>query len=202
MTQSITPIPDIRRTMRQRRRALSPHERKLRTAAVCRHIRASRPFRKAKSVALFLPNDGEIDLGPLIDTIWRQGKVCLLPILDRLIERRLFFARYATDTPLRLNRYSIPEPEIHPRRLVRAIDIDLILMPLVAFDRQGNRVGMGGGYYDRTLSFLRHRKHWRRPTLMGVAFAFQETRPLNARPWDIPLQYVVTDAGLIETGKR
>jgi len=185
--------------MRQRRRALSPNERRRRTAAVCRHIRTSRSFRKAKSVALYLPNDGEIDLSPLLDVAWRQGKRCLLPILDRLIERRLFFAPYGPRTPLKSNRYGIPEPDTHPHRFLRPLAIDLILVPLVAFDRHGHRVGMGGGYYDRTLSFLRHRKRWRRPTLMGVAFAFQEAEQITARSWDIPLQFIATDSGIVKT---
>ena len=188
--------------MSRQRRARSPYGRQRRNAAVCRHIRSSRPFRKAKSVALFLPNDGEIDLTPLIDTAWRPGKRCLLPILDRLIERRLFFAPYGPGTPLKSNRYGIPEPDTHPYRVVRPLAIDLILVPLVAFDRHGNRVGMGGGYYDRTLSFLRHRKRWRRPTLMGVAFAFQQTESIEARPWDIPLPFVATDTGVMNTRNR
>lgn len=153
-------------------------------------------------MALFLPNDGEIDLTPLIDTAWRQRKRCLLPILDRLIERRLFFAPYGPDTPLKANRFGIPEPDSHPHRFIRPLAVDLILVPLVAFDRNGNRVGMGGGYYDRTLSFLRHRMDWRRPTLMGVAFGFQEAAAIDSRPWDIPLQYIATDSGIIDTGNR
>ncbi len=188
--------------MRQRRRTLSLQERRRLTAAACRYIRASRSFRKARSIALYLPNDGEIDLSPLIDVALKQGKRCLLPVLDRLIERRLFFAPYGPDTPLKLNRYGIPEPDTHPYRFVRPGAIDLILMPLVAFDNNGNRIGMGGGYYDRTLSFLRHRKRWHRPKLMGVAFSFQQIDPIAARPWDIPLQLIATDLGILVPRKR
>jgi len=188
--------------MRQQRRTLSPQERKWRAAAVCRYIQTSRSFRKARSIAFYLPNDGEIDLRPLIDVALKQGKRCLLPVLDKLIERRLFFAPYDPDTPLALNRYGIPEPDTHPKSLVRPRAIDLILMPLVAFDNQGNRIGMGGGYYDRTLSFLRHRQRWYRPKLVGVAFAFQQVDSITARSWDIPLHLIATDTGIIAPCKQ
>jgi 5-formyltetrahydrofolate cyclo-ligase len=76
---------------------------------------------------------------------------------------------------------------------VRAQELDLILMPLVGFDDRGNRLGMGGGFYDRSLEFLRHRQHWRKPHLLGIAYDFQRVNGLTADPWDVPLQGVITD---------
>ena len=77
--------------------------------------------------------------------------------------------------------------------LVRAQDLDLILMPLVSFDDNGNRLGMGGGFYDRSLEFLRHRTRWHKPQVFGIAYDFQRINGLTPDPWDIPLQGVITD---------
>jgi 5-formyltetrahydrofolate cyclo-ligase len=71
-----------------------------------------------------------------------------------------------------------------------------VLAPLVAFDRSGNRLGMGGGYYDRSFAYLRHRVHWRRPRLIGYAYGFQEVQALERAHWDVPLSGVVTELGL------
>jgi len=75
--------------------------------------------------------------------------------------------------------------------------LDIALVPLVAFDDYGRRLGMGGGYYDRTFAYLRHREHWRRPKLIGVAFEFQRVAELPAQPWDVPLDGIITEKGLL-----
>ena len=79
--------------------------------------------------------------------------------------------------------------------------LDLILLPLVGFDLKGNRLGMGGGYYDRTLSYLRHRRFWIKPRLVGVAHECQKVDSLIARPWDIPLDAVVTETAFYRFNK-
>ncbi len=79
------------------------------------------------------------------------------------------------------------------RNLVRAQKLDLILLPLVGFDTHCHRLGMGKGFYDRSLEFLNHRQHWRKPHILGLAHDFQRVESLPADPWDVPLQGVVTD---------
>jgi 5-formyltetrahydrofolate cyclo-ligase len=79
--------------------------------------------------------------------------------------------------------------------------LDVILMPLVAFDGQGNRLGMGAGYYDRTLAFLRHRRHWRKPRIIGLAYEFQRMPALPAEPWDVPLDGIITEAGFYKISR-
>ncbi|CAK0740422.1 5-formyltetrahydrofolate cyclo-ligase [Gammaproteobacteria bacterium] len=181
----------IRREMRSRRRLLSPDKRLRSALALAKNVGKLWSFRNANRMAMYLPNDGEIDPKPLIKRATDAGKVCYLPVLCPLGGKRLWFAPYRLGGILKPNRFSIPEP-IHSRR-VRARSLDLILVPLVAFDPTGNRIGMGGGYYDQTLAFLSRRKHWRVPRTIGIAYDFQCVPQIESRPWDMPLDAVVTE---------
>jgi 5-formyltetrahydrofolate cyclo-ligase len=118
---------------------------------------------------------------------------CYLPVLPRR-GRVMRFGRIAGKTPMQRNRYGIPEPV--DARPLRARQLDLLLMPLVGFDAQGYRLGMGGGYYDATLAFMRHRRWWRRPRLVGIAYECQRVETLPRDPWDMPLDAVLTEARL------
>ena len=123
-----------------------------------------------------------------------MGKACYLPVITP--GKSLWFAPYEDGDPLAPNRFGIPEPARAGIKLVSARVLDLILTPLVAFDDQGHRLGMGSGFYDRTLSFLRHRRVWRKPRLLGVAHELQHLSALQAAPWDVPLDGVATDESL------
>jgi 5-formyltetrahydrofolate cyclo-ligase len=103
------------------------------------------------------------------------------------------FAAYQPGMRMALNRFSIAEPALPRAELLAAECLDLIIMPLVGFDAGGNRLGMGGGFYDRTLAFLQHRGRWRRPLLFGLAYEFQRVDGLQPRCWDVPLDGVITD---------
>jgi 5-formyltetrahydrofolate cyclo-ligase len=186
----------LRRSLRARRAALTPEQQRTAAARLIPHVTATRLFRVSRRIACYFPNDGEIDPTPLMDIIRSMRKQCYVPVLSRLSHESLWFAEAHRDTPLVFNRFGIPEPAVPARDLVRARELDLILAPLVAFDRAGNRLGMGGGFYDRSLAFLRHRHHWRKPHLLGLAHDFQQVDTLPANPWDIPLQGVVTDRGV------
>ena len=184
----------LRQQIRSQRRALSDSEREHAAFLLCERIAASRTFQRSKHIAFYLTNDGEIDLSLLIKHAWQQGKQCYLPVLAEPNTQRLWFIPYTADTKLRNNRFGIPEPiHSYKTRLRKTLSLDLILMPLVAFDQQGNRVGMGGGFYDRSLAFLRHRKYWHKPNLLGVAYELQKQTQLETNPWDIPLQAIATE---------
>ena len=186
--------------MREKRRALSETEREHAAFLLCERIAASRTFQHSKHIAFYLPNDGEMDLSLLIEYAWRQGKQCYLPVLAEPNTQRLWFIPYTPDSKLKHNRFGIPEPIHSPKtRLRKTLALDLILMPLVAFDEQGNRVGMGGGVYDRTLAFLRQRRYWHKPNLLGVAYEFQKQAQFETNNWDIPLQAIATDKNLYLT---
>ena len=184
---------DLRQKLRARRRALSADEQHQAARRLAVNLTGTRLFLTSRRVACYLPNDGEIDSAHVIRHIRRLRKTLYLPVLSRLSHDRLWFAEAGPKTKFVPNRFGIPEPVVKSRDLVRAQELDLILMPLVGFDDKGNRLGMGGGFYDRSLEFLRHRNHWRKPHLLGIAYDFQRVNGLVADPWDVPLQGVITD---------
>jgi len=187
----------LRGEIRARRRSLAANERRQHSVAIIGNLKRTRLFRSARRIACYLPNDGEADLIPLIDELSELGKQCFLPVLDTLRPRRLWFAPYLIGDSLVENRYGIPEPAVPARDYVPAWHLDLILAPLVAFDAQAHRLGMGGGYYDRTLAFRRRRHYWHRPRLLGIAFECQRVAALPQQPWDIPLNGVITESNIL-----
>lgn len=189
----------LRRALRRQRNTLSEAERHHASLQVCEHIASSRIFTNSRRIAFYLPNDGEIDLQPLIEYAWQIGKQCYLPVIGPRKSRRLWFLPYAAHSHLQTNRFGIPEPHHQPgERRFKPHALDLILLPLVAFDLNGNRLGMGGGFYDRTLAFLSHRRIWHKPCLLGTAYQFQQQTSLAAFAWDIPLNGIATEQGIIQ----
>lgn len=185
---------DQRQQLRARRRALNDQERVQRSAAMCRQLSRQPLFRASRKIAAYLPADGEVDTQPLIELAWQTGKQVYLPVLVPFLGNSLWFARYEPETRLVRNRYGIAEPEIVHRQRIAAHGLDVVLAPLVGFDRAGNRLGMGGGFYDRSFAYLLSRKHWRKPRLIGLAYEFQQLPRLPAQPWDVPLSAVATDS--------
>ncbi len=187
----------LRRDMRQRRRALSDGQRSAHAELLAHHFSGHEWFRRAQRIAAFLPSDGEQDPTPLIEIAWARVKEVFLPVQTRLYGNRLWFFPYTPETELGRNRYGIWEPPMRPFAPVPAWTLDLVLTPLVAFDRQGNRLGMGGGYYDRSFAFLRHSTR-QKPRLLGIAHDFQKVKhALPTQPWDVPLHGVLTESGLV-----
>ena len=158
-------------------------------------------FQRSTRIAFYFASDGEVDTFPLLRRAWSMGKRCYLPKLYRIKQRRLWFAAIHEGGKLSVNRFGIPEPHQSARRMVDARALDLIVMPLVAFDGSGNRIGMGGGFYDDTLAFLNQRCAWKRPRLVGVAYDFQRVDALHSHPWDVPLQAIVTEERIYRTGQ-
>lgn len=191
----------LRRELRQQRRALSAQQQQSAALALDRVLGRHPLFLRSKHIAIYLPNDGEMDLTPLLQRALSMGKQCYLPILSPLYHNRLWFAPYHADSTLSLNRFGIPEPNCNYSQMRPVWTLDLVLTPLVAFDTNGNRLGMGGGFYDRTLAYLNHREHWRKPRLLGTAHAFQQVEQLSRESWDIPLQGVVTEKELLYFGQ-
>jgi 5-formyltetrahydrofolate cyclo-ligase len=183
--------------MRERRRALSPQARRASAHALARQVAGLAVFRYRKNIAFYLANDGEMDLMPLLRLAWRMRKRCYLPALRPRPWLSLWFAPYRRGDRLRINRFGIAEPK-RPRRPRPPWSLGLALVPLVAFDAQGNRLGMGGGFYDRTFAYLNRHPLRGRPHLLGIAYAFQQAAPASLAPatWDVPLWGVATEVGI------
>jgi 5-formyltetrahydrofolate cyclo-ligase len=183
----------VRRKMRARRRALESCEHCERSAAICRSLSSEPVFMRARHFAAYLSNDGEPDLGPLLYRAALMGKRIYLPALHR---KSLWFLPLSSSASMVRNQFGIAEPACHPDQRIKPFALDLVLVPLVAFDDSGSRLGMGGGYYDRSFAFLHQRTRWRRPRLIGVGFEFQRTGEIPSRPWDVRLDAIITERGL------
>ncbi len=193
MTPSRT---DIRKQIRRQRQQLSETARNSAALAISDQLARTALFRQSRRIAGFIANDGEPSLEPLMQLAWARHKAWHLPIIGLPNLSHLWFGRYDQGDELLHNRYGIPEPVTALYHATPAWGLDLVLMPLVAFDANGNRLGMGKGYYDRTLKFLRHRRHWRKPRLVGIAYEFQKMAQLPCQPWDIPLDAIITEQSI------
>jgi len=183
----------LRKQMRQRRQSLTAAAQRKAATGLLRQLCSRPEFIRARHIAFYLPNDGEIDPQPLIRWCWRLGKTPYLPVLHPILHNRLWFIAYRSNTALKRNSYGIKEPKFIPNRLRPAWALDLVLLPLVAFDPAGNRMGMGGGYYDRTFAFKNQVKSVCGPKLIGLAHELQKVERLPVESWDIPLNLIITD---------
>ncbi len=187
--------PALRRKLRQTRRQLSPAQQRHAARRLYRQLSHHPLFRRARHIALYLPNDGEIDPRLLLRAAQRRGKATYLPVLNPWPRTRMVFQRIEPGERLRRNRFGIFEPVIRTARQRRVWALDLLLMPLVGFDGNGGRLGMGGGFYDRSLGYRARRKKSHKPTLLGLAHECQRVDRLPLESWDVPLLGTVTDRG-------
>lgn len=186
----------MRRALRQIRRALDPQTRRRHSRSVSRSLAHHPIFLRSHRFGAYWGVDGELDPGPLLAIGQRRHQQIFLPVLRPHPHRKLWFVRYTPGDRLEPNRFGIPEPSLRQRRIALPWALDTLLVPLVGFDASCRRLGMGGGFYDRTLAYLLQRRHWRRPTLVGLAHECQRVPVLPAAPWDIPLDWVVTELHL------
>ncbi len=183
----------LRQQVRSRRNALSASEQAQASTGLLTQLLTLERFNQAKRVGLYLANEGELDLSPVVQLLWQRGVDCYLPVLHPFSKGHLLFLHYQRDSLLVNNRYGIAEPVLDVRNIMPVAELDLILCPLVAFDANGNRLGMGGGFYDRTLS------RWRQPTStallpIGIAHCCQQVEQVPTEAWDIPLPIIATPA--------
>jgi 5-formyltetrahydrofolate cyclo-ligase len=138
----------------------------------------------------------EADLRYVIDVARRHGCLLYLPVITDFRRSRMRFVRYRADSVMRVNRYGIAEPDWRHAEVIAVRRLDLILLPLVAFDERGWRLGSGAGFYDRSLHHLREGRRWRRPKLIGVGYECQRVARLQPDSWDVPLDAMLTERGL------
>ena len=185
--------PQLRRMLRKARRALTPSEQRQAALGLYRQLAQHPLFRRAKHISLYLPTDGEIDPRLLLRAAQRRGKATYLPVLSAWPRTKMVFQRVKPGEKLLPNRFRILEPRVNAKRQRKVWALDLVLLPLVGFDDAGGRLGMGGGFYDRSLAYLARRQSWRKPTLLGLAHECQKVDRLAQASWDVPLAGTVTD---------
>lgn len=190
-----TEANEIRDRARTARRDLEPSARRAAEASLTRHLleldelESSADDDRPRRMALYLSTDGEVDLSGAADEVAGRGWQVLLPVIGPA--RSMSFAPWSPGSPLVANRYGIPEPAHGVGDLVPAQELDVVVLPCVAVDRSGHRLGFGAGYYDRALAEAAATQR------IGVAFEVQVVDRIDPAPWDVPLDVVVTEAGVI-----
>ncbi len=182
----------LRSAIRRKRAELDAGEVAAASLSISRHAWHLRALARGRRIAGYVAVDGEVDCGPLLGQAMARGRLTYLPVVHG---EKLLFAPASGPGPMVRNRFGIPEPAQDTGCWLRGMDLDVVLTPLVAFDDAGHRLGMGGGFYDRSFGFVSRRGHWRRPFLIGLAYEFQRVDAIASRRWDVPLHAIVTERG-------
>lgn len=189
-------VSTSRQYFRQQRNSLSFRQQHNNAFALSRHIQKFLRLKRAKSIAIYLPSDGELSPLLLFQSLRNKNIEFYLPILSKLSFQGLKFGEYNDQSIFKPNKFHINEPVLHPRQLKTASELDVIFLPLVAYDLKGNRMGMGGGFYDRALQIRQRRKHWKKPLLIGLAHSIQRSELIENNHWDVPLDGIATELGI------
>jgi 5-formyltetrahydrofolate cyclo-ligase len=185
----------LRRQMRQLRAGLTPQEQRHAARSLARQALRSRLLKHGLKVAAYVPVRNEADLVPLIARALDLGCHVYLPRVVNLKAGRMEFLRFEGLRKLRRNALGLLEPASSAPRIAPR-ELDRAFVPLAAFDAMGNRLGSGGGFYDRRFAFLGSRRQWRRPRLIGVAYEMQRVPSVPTEPWDIVMDAVMTERRL------
>lgn len=180
----------LRSRLKAKRRQLGCDQQQQAAEAVSQRLQQLPEVRRAKTLGVYLAFAGELDLAPFIRWCRQQGKTIACAALHPVVANQLLFIRLTANSPLITNRFGIAEPQPRLPDVIPLAGLDVVLTPLVAFDSQGNRLGMGGGYYDRLLQ--RCQRLAKPPCFIGVAHDFQLVPAVPVAPWDKPLPTIVT----------
>ena len=191
----------LRQHYRHYRQNLSTEQQQTSSQKVLNIALNSDLFSNTQKVACYLANDGELNLMPLIQAFWDKNIDVYLPVLHPFTKGYLLFVRYTPQTKMINNRFGIEEPALNIQHMVKPNELDYLLVPLVAFDESGNRLGMGGGFYDRTLVKVVSTDTSDKTRLIGVAHEGQRAEQLPYQGWDIPMQAILTPERLIDVKK-
>jgi 5-formyltetrahydrofolate cyclo-ligase len=180
----------LRSELRKRRNSLSAPVRATYDRAIRQHLQQLVKSRRLASIACYWPFNGEPDVTPLYKRLIADGCELALPVISGDDDHSMKFHAWHSRTKLAMNKYGIFEPQA--TEVVPLSSFDMLIVPLVGYDRYGNRLGMGSGYYDRHLEPLRDLGA---PLRLGIAYSLQETDPIDSNNWDIPLHGVVNERG-------
>jgi len=180
--------------MAERRRALDPPARMTAAQGLRRNLETLPAFVEARRLAGYWACRGELPLNLVLAAAALRGQAIHLPRIAG--PRQLRFAPWKLGDAVEPNRYGIPEP-LPTQDLLEPRQLDVVLLPLLAFDRRGHRIGYGGGFYDASFAFLRDAARPARPLLVGIGYAFQACEAIEPAAWDVRLDYVATDQDLV-----
>lgn len=179
----------LRETMKQVRTNISAAYCATASNQICTRIRSLNHYRAANRIALYCATKGEINVDELWGNALLKEKECYFPVINEQ-ELTLSFLPATPTTPFKKNRFDIAEPDVNPDLAISIEQLDLVLIPLVAFDVRCTRLGMGSGYYDRTF------KDKKNCLLFGVGYQFQRVNHLKPEPWDVQLHAVITQRAI------
>ena len=179
----------MRQHNRKQRAGLRPQQLEQAGQALAHKIIALDVYRQSQRLAVYFAVNGEISLDPVIDHALAAGKQVYLPNLD---QKSLRFSPYFRQQKMRINSFRLPEPDVGDDEMLQPAELDLVLAPLVVFDQNRNRIGMGGGFYDRSFA-MRKSPQVTVPVLIGVAHELQRVEKIIPEDWDVRLDMVVTD---------
>jgi len=190
MTLTRTTIAELRARGRSARNAMPVDDRRIASRRIVDRFLNSRYFFSSRTIGCYVSVRDEVETAAIIERAWRAKKRIFAPVIGT--DGRMTFHELLPDTVLARNDFGLWEPLSTQR--IDANKLDVVVTPLAAFDRERNRIGMGRAYFDRAFAFLKHRKHWHRPKLIGVAFDCQEVEKIKPNPWDIRLFRVLSEA--------
>lgn len=182
---------DIRKTIRDHRKKLSFEETQSASQIISEKIFQHPAFLNSKKIALYISHENEIDVRLILNRALELKKSIYLPVLSD--ENELAFYLINPSTQFIKNKFCIDEPAISNQTPISPTELDLMLIPMVAFDAQCNRLGRGAGYYDRALQFTKNLSRDVRPVLIGVAYEFQRVNQIVPEEWDVKMDFVVTE---------
>lgn len=185
----------LRQHLCKKRAGLTEEAQKVSADALSAIIQTTSIFMHSEHVAFYWPQRGEISPLPILKLAIQMEKKCYLPILDPNTQTRLLFAPYHPSNPLIPNRFGILEPELKKSNIIPPQNLNLVFLPLVAFGLNGQRLGMGGGYYDHTFDFLNQHqsRHNQKTYLLGIGYDFQCVDNLPQDIWDVLLNGIATE---------
>ncbi len=179
-----------RKKLQQQRANMSSREQKKASAIINEQLTQHPVFLRSQTIAGYKAIQHEIDPSALIHEAWQHKKMCYLPVLQG---QQLIFCVYQADTLLKKNQFNIPEPSPPLNNCIASNNLDLVLVPLIGFTEQGQRLGMGAGFYDRNFTFLLNSPRPARPFLLGLAYEWQKLDSFTEKNWDVPLNAVITE---------
>ncbi len=181
---------ELREQLQRRRAHLTVNNQRLASKKITERLMQCDFFQESHNIAAYMPINYEIDPINLVKQAWKCHKRCYLPVLRK---KQLVFSIYEEDMTLQSNRFNILEPPVSPESIIEPWTLDLVLVPVLGFTMHGQRLGMGGGYYDRTFSFLLSEPRRNKPQLIGLAYDWQKLTNFQANDWDVPLHTVFTE---------